>query len=133
MRANTNTRTRRGPNAWHHSFAVVLALGCLAIPATAQGESLPSPDTYLQQQGSGIDGSSSAGALPTPDTYLGQQGKSIEPVVASGSPTSSDDGFDWASAVIGAGAAMAIVALGSAVFLTVRRRTAVSPSGASLS
>jgi hypothetical protein len=54
-------------------------------------------------------------------------------VVASGSPASGDDGFDWASAAIGAGVAMAIAALGGAAFLTVRRRTTVSPSGASLS
>jgi hypothetical protein len=50
-----------------------------------------------------------------------------EPTFASGSP-SSNDGFDWASAAIGAGAAMALVALGSAALLTVRRRTTVSPS-----
>ena len=41
-----------------------------------------------------------------------------------------DDGFDWASAAIGAGAVMAMVALGGAAFLTVRRRTAVASSAA---
>jgi hypothetical protein len=43
-------------------------------------------------------------------------------------PVASSDGFDWLSAAIGAGAAAALVALGGAVLLTVRRRTAVSPS-----
>jgi hypothetical protein len=53
-----------------------------------------------------------------------------ERTLASGSPASTDDGFDWLSAAIGAGAAMALVSLGGAAFLTVRRRTAVSPSAA---
>ena len=38
------------------------------------------------------------------------------------------DGFDWVSALVGAGAALALAALGSAALLTFRRRTAVSPS-----
>jgi hypothetical protein len=46
-------------------------------------------------------------------------------------PVASSDGFDWASAGIGAGAAMALVALGGAALLTVRRRAAASPSAAS--
>lgn len=56
-----------------------------------------------------------------------------EPTLVSGSPASTDDGFDWLSAAIGAAAAMALGALGGAAFLTVRRRTAVSPSTASMS
>jgi hypothetical protein len=44
------------------------------------------------------------------------------------SPAGAADGFDWASAVVGAGAVMALTALCSAVFITLRRRTAVSPS-----
>jgi hypothetical protein len=43
------------------------------------------------------------------------------------SDTSSNDGFDWLSAVIGAGAAMAVIALGSAAF-QFGRRTAPSTS-----
>ena len=35
----------------------------------------------------------------------------------------SGDGFDWASALVGAGAALALAALGGAALLTVRRRT----------
>ena len=56
-----------------------------------------------------------------------------EPTVLSGSPADPADGFDWASAGVGAGAAMALLALSGAAFLTVRRHTAVSPSGASMS
>ena len=58
---------------------------------------------------------------------------SSEPTPVAGSPASTDDGFDWLSAAIGAAAAMALVALGGAAFLTVRKRTAVAPSAASLS
>ena len=55
------------------------------------------------------------------------------PLFDASQPVASSDGIDWLTAAIGAGAAMALVALGSAVFLTVRRRTAVSPSVASMS
>jgi hypothetical protein len=50
-----------------------------------------------------------------------------QPTFGSGSP-SANDGFDWGDAALGAGAAMALVAIGGAVLLTVRRRTAMSPS-----
>jgi hypothetical protein len=56
-----------------------------------------------------------------------------EPTLVSGSPAGTDDGFDWLSAAIGSAAALALVALGGAAVLTVRRRTAVSPSPASTS
>jgi hypothetical protein len=51
-----------------------------------------------------------------------------EPTVVAGSPADTADGFDWGDAALGAGAAMALASLGGAAFLTVRRRTAVSPS-----
>jgi hypothetical protein len=51
----------------------------------------------------------------------------------SPSPASSADGFHWGDAALGAGTAMAVLALGGAALLTVRRRTAVSPSAASSS
>jgi hypothetical protein len=84
-----------------------------------------------------------AGSMLTPGTPGGYSGAPLQkgdigfPVsdttLASGSPANTDDGFDWLSAAIGAAAATALVALGGAVFLTVRRRTAVSPSPASTS
>jgi hypothetical protein len=60
-------------------------------------------------------------------------GPTEAPTFVSGPPSDTADGFDWASAGIGAGAAMALVALGGAALLTVRRRTAASPSAASTS
>jgi hypothetical protein len=50
------------------------------------------------------------------------------PTFVSSSPSNSGDGFDWASALVGAGATLALAALGGAALLTVRRRTAISPS-----
>jgi hypothetical protein len=41
------------------------------------------------------------------------------------------DGFDWAAAALGAGAATTLVAHGGAVLFTVRRRPGVSPSASS--
>jgi hypothetical protein len=58
---------------------------------------------------------------------------SSEPTLVSGSPGNPDEGFDWLSAAIGSAAALALVALGGTAVLTVRRRTAVSPSTASTS
>jgi hypothetical protein len=64
----------------------------------------------------------------TPNSILGSDGLGeLAPV--TGSPATSGEGFDWPSAAVGAGAAMALVALGGAALLTVRRRTTVSPSG----
>jgi hypothetical protein len=50
-----------------------------------------------------------------------------EPTFVSGSP-SSVDSFDWADAALGAGVAMALITLGGVALLTLRRRTAVSPT-----
>jgi hypothetical protein len=50
-----------------------------------------------------------------------------EPTLVTGSPAGTSDGFDWVSALVGAGAAMALAALGGAALLTVRRRPPVPP------
>jgi hypothetical protein len=67
-------------------------------------------------------------ANPSPDNSgypaltTGIGSSSGEATVVSGSPAKTADGFDWGSAAMGAGAAMALVALGGAGFLTVRTR-----------
>ena len=73
------------------------------------------PDGYsgAPMQKGGIGGHGLRDTVPASDTTL-----------VSGSPADADDGFDWLSAAIGAAAATALVALGAAAFLTVRRRTA---------
>jgi hypothetical protein len=83
------------------------------------------------------------GSMLTPGTPGGYSGAPMQKgdignpasdtTLASGLPAKTDGGFDWLSAAIGAAAAMALVALGGAAFLTVRRRTAVAPSPASTS
>jgi hypothetical protein len=65
-----------------------------------------------------IPGYASADAITGAEPFTG----------ASGSPSGAEQWFDVPSALVGAGAAMALVALGGAAFLTVRRRTGVSPS-----
>jgi hypothetical protein len=74
----------------------------------------------------GLAGSSYADPA-IPNATLGADGV-VEPTLVTGSPASADDGFDWASGAVGAGAAMTLVALGAAALLTVRRRTTVSPA-----
>jgi hypothetical protein len=97
-------------------------LGAERTPGTAEFQSGPSKAGPSQDADSGYS-SVSALAGPVPS----------EPTLVSGSPASTDDGFDWLSAAIGAAAAMALGALGGAAFLTVRRRTAVTPSTAAMS
>jgi hypothetical protein len=79
------------------------------------------PTELAQRSATGSDtGDTSLNAItgPTPDA----------PTFVTGGPTGTGEGFDWASAAVGAGAAMALVALGGAALLTVRRRTTISPS-----
>jgi hypothetical protein len=126
MRAYTITKTRRArPKVWLGVLALALAVGSLAAAPTAGADGTP------------------AGSMLTPGTPGGYSGAPVQKgdigvlasdtTLASGSPADKDDGFDWLSAAIGGAAAMALVALGGAAFLTVRRRTAVSPSTASTS
>lgn len=141
----------------------VLAAAAIAVPsATARPiDSGPYPSVNAitgQQGGSGhsvklphgaeyssVNGitppaSESSSASASPETSSGYSSLNAisgpspsEPTIVSGSPSSSDDGFEWGDAALGAGAALALLALGRAVFLTVRRRTAVSPTTASMS
>jgi hypothetical protein len=84
----------------------------------------------------GADYSSvTAPARPTSEIALRRDGSQVEPFVAqagpelvSDSPVNAADGFDWGDAALGAGAAMALVALGGTALFTVRRRPGVSPS-----
>jgi hypothetical protein len=131
MRAHTiTTSSRSGMNLWRRSFTLAVVTATLAIPASASGE-LPTPDTYLAQQGSSSSRLSSNDGVTTPDTYLQQEGAGVNtptpsgPELESGSPASSDDGFDWLSATIGAG--VALLAIGAAAYLVMRRRPAVTP------
>ena len=112
MRAHTiPPTTRRARRARRRVIALVLGVCALAIPATANAALSP-------EVPHGAD-YSSLGATPPPMS---------EPTVASASPSNSGDGFDWGDAALGAGAAMALIALSGAVLFTGRRRPGVSPS-----
>ena len=162
MRANTTTTrtiaTRPSPKTWHLAVACVLAVGALALPATASAVPIDSGPYSINATGGGsnepsqpsgdtgfasvtsitgssesvpVSGSPSDGASYSSVTSITAP-PSSEPTLVSGSPSSADDGFEWLSATIGAAAAMALVALGGAALLTVRRRTTVSPSAPSM-
>ena len=110
MRAHTITTTTRRPrSARRRVVALVLGVCALAIPATASAVPLiPHGADY-----------SSVSTTPVPTS---------EPTAPLDSPSVSGDGFDLGDAALGAGAAMALTALGGAVLFTVRRRPGVSPS-----
>jgi hypothetical protein len=136
------------------TITTIVALGALAIPASASAD--PASSDYSRadaiaagleessQSTSGPDYSSLNATVPPVSEPSSQGGVDFasgysspnaitgplaeQPTFASGSP-SANDGFQWGDAALGAGAAMALVAFGAAALLTVRRRTTVSPSG----
>ena len=55
-----------------------------------------------------------------PPSGSGDSALTGQPTVASDSPPATADGFDWSSAAVGAGAVLAVLALGSAALLTAR-------------
>jgi hypothetical protein len=158
MRAHTiTTINRRRPNARRRRvLALAIGICALAIPATASadpsasGYATPnaitggSSGTHVPQFPSARQIAMHRGTLPpagspkidpgdtSPNAIVGgvtlrRDGSEAEPFAVEPSG-STGDGFDWASAAVGAGAAMALVALGGAALLTVRRRSTVSPS-----
>lgn len=151
MRAHTiTTITRPRRNAWRRVLALVVGVCLLAIPASAAAYTSPNAITGGSEQSSqpsggsdqssvnSITGGSStasdvsrqpstnnvAADYSTPNAIAGAD----QPTVASTSPSSADDGFHWGDAALGAGAAMAVLALAGAVFLTVRRPKPVLPA-----
>jgi hypothetical protein len=148
MSAHTITTTFRGKR---HLVTVALVLCALTIPASATAQ--PSDDPYSSvsaisgpsdestQSSPGSD-YSSVNSIAPPESEPGtaqavDPGYSSlnaitgspagEPTVVSG-PAGEGDGFDWVSALVGAGTALALAAFGGAALLTLRRRTVVSPS-----
>jgi hypothetical protein len=138
MRAHTiTTMSRRRRRARRRAIALVLAVCALAIPASASGYSSVNAITGGSEQSSQPGGSSDhssptvikGGHDVTPGYASASAITGAEtPTVASGSPSGAEQWFDLPSALVGAGSAMALVALGGAAFLTVRRQSEVSPS-----
>jgi hypothetical protein len=150
----TTTKARPRRRARHVVLALALAVCALAIPVSASAD--PSASGYsradaiaagLEDSNQPVGGSdyssvnSIAPPASSPSGSGGSQGvdsgysslnaisgpPADAPTFVSSSPTGSGEGFDWASALVGAGAALALAALGGAALLTVRRRT-VTPS-----
>ena len=131
MRANTITITRSKPKAWHYALALVLAVCAQAIPGTASAQPIDSgPYSSVNASTGGSDQSSQPTiARPNEGTVTPNHLHYTGPAPFDTSqPVTPSGGFDWLSSAIGAAAAVALMALGGALFLTVRRRTAVSPS-----
>jgi hypothetical protein len=142
MRADvTNTTVNSRPRRKARHVVLALAVCSLAIPATANAEPISSPHFATPDS----DYSSVNSIAPPADSEGGSSGsvdvdpgysslnaisgpQADAPTFASSSPTGSGDGFDWPSALVGAGAALALAALCGAAMLTIRRRTTVAPS-----
>jgi hypothetical protein len=129
-----------------------LLICAFAIPASASGSDGTTPD----QGSTASDASGLAQRTPTElgqrtqadglaqrtPTELGQRsqadglaqrtptelGQSSQFAFSPSVAPSSSDGFDWGDAALGAGAAMALIALGGVGLRAMRRRTPVSPS-----
>ena len=137
------------------TITAIAVLGALAIPGSASavpgdsGYSTPNAITGGSGEPShpaGDSGYSSVNSITPPSSesssVSGSSGTSSRysslnaiagpqagtPAFVSGPSAGSGDEFQWADAALGAGLALALVALGGAALLTVRRRTAVSAS-----
>jgi hypothetical protein len=131
---------------WRQVSALGLLVCALAIPASAAAQPIDGGYSPVNAStGSTHDGGSDYSSLnsiaPPPSrpgaTEEADSGYSSlnsitgapadAPTHVSG-PAGEGDGFDWASALVGAGAALAVAAFGSVALLTLRRRTAITPS-----
>jgi hypothetical protein len=139
MRAQTITTIsrRRRRARWRRALALALGACALALPASASAEAPHGADYSSLNP---ITGGASD-PIPPIDGWNyniidppmnAPEPPAVAPGALGGDSTDAADGFNWASAAVGAGAAMALVALGGAALLTVRRRTGVSPTTASL-
>jgi hypothetical protein len=142
MRAHTITTTttdRSRPSAGRRALVVVLAVCSLVVPATASaapiGSSPSGEEDSTYSSVSAITGQPASSAADSTASGAGYSSVSSiagppasEPTFVAAGPGDPADGFDWGSAAVGAGAVLAMVALGSAALLTVRRRTEPSVS-----
>jgi hypothetical protein len=110
------------------NYSSVNAITPPASPATS-GLAERTPTELAQRVGSHGGSAGSHGGDPAYASVNSITGASAsEPSSVTGSPSSTDDGFDWVSAAIGAGSALALTALGGVALLTSRRRPPVAPS-----
>ena len=141
----TTIMSRRKRRSRRRALPLALAACSLAIPASAgaYGPASPTEITGGSEQSSqpagssdnssvnaitGASSTSSAPGAPQSAHRVDPSYSSLnattgaeQPRVVSTSPPSAGQGFDWPSFAVGAGAAMALAALGGATFLTLRR------------
>ena len=139
MRAHTiTTRRRTRGEARHFVLALALAISALVVPMSASASADAPvegwPPKYFARGSS--DSSQPVGgweyslvssiAPPASEQASpsgpGDSSLNGEPTFVSDSPPATDDGFDWWSAAVGAGAMLALLALGAAALLTARSR-----------
>lgn len=108
MRGHTIRTTTRRRRRGRRAIAIVLGACALAIPGSASASGGPMPAYAAHPVPHGAD-YSSVSAIPAPTSAPG-------------------DGFDWGDASVGAGAALALVALGGTALFTARRRPGGLPS-----
>jgi hypothetical protein len=140
MRAHTITTTSRPRRiAGHVVLALALAVCTLAIPVSARASPADAPiDGWPPKDiaSASSDSSQPRGARDysldssiTPPASeqrspsgSGDSSLNGEPTFDSDPPVTTGDGFDWPSAAVGAGAVLALLALGGAALLTARSR-----------
>jgi hypothetical protein len=116
--------------------------GYSSVSSLTGGSSEPSQVSGAPATNSGYASLNAvAGPSPNESTIASDSGYSSvnavtgpspsEPTLVSSPPSGADDGFDWASAAIGAGAILGMLSLAGAVLLSTRRRP-VSPSTAAM-
>jgi hypothetical protein len=132
----TTTTNQPRPGGRYRLIALVLGLCALAIPASASAfygsasdnGSGPAPENVARNSGLVIPDHTALNESLAPVT----RSHGDPPPVISASSADPADPFDWADAALGAGITMALVAIGGAALLTLRRRTTVSrPASAS--
>jgi hypothetical protein len=107
LRAHTaTTKYRTRGEARRFVLVLALAVSALTVPVSASGSPVDAPPASERGSPSGLGDSSLNG----------------EPTLVSDSPAATGDGFDWASAAVGAGAVLALLAFGGAALLTAKNR-----------
>jgi hypothetical protein len=140
MRAHTITTTSRPRRiAGHVVLALALGVCALAIPVSARASPADAPvdgwppkdiasgSSDSSQPGGGRDYSLVSSITPPSSEQRAPSGSGDssltgEPTFDSDPPATTGDGFDWPSAAVGAGAVLALMALGGAALLTARSR-----------
>jgi hypothetical protein len=117
------------------ALALTLALtACAAAPAAARPQPTPGPPATTQSQGSTnlcseVCGGNGYKSAPQHSTTVAQHGATLphdsrpHPIAATPEATSSDNGFDWGDAGVGAGGTVVVLLLaaGGVYVVTTRR------------